>query len=66
MHLIAHWLAINGEQSTINENPIIEKSIQATVHLGSQKLSSKISHILSTVKKRSKALILINKLIFYL
>jgi hypothetical protein len=50
--LIAHWLAVNGKQPTINENPIIEIPIQSNIRSISHKKSNKISHILSTVNQR--------------
>ncbi len=39
---------MNGKQSTINENPIIDTPIRTV----SQKKLNKISHILSIVNKR--------------
>jgi hypothetical protein len=46
--IIAHWLAVNGKQPMVNENPIIETPLRTI----SGKKFNKRSHILSTVSKR--------------
>ncbi|CAF1048793.1 unnamed protein product [Rotaria sordida] len=43
----AHWLAINGKQPTINENPIVDRYIQSTIRSVPEKKFNKICHILS-------------------
>jgi hypothetical protein len=46
--IIAHWLAVNGKQPIINENPIVDTPHRTI----SGKKFNKISHILSTVNHR--------------
>jgi hypothetical protein len=44
---------VNGKQPTVNENPLIEIPIQSNIRSISQKKSNQISHILSTVNKKT-------------